>query len=125
VPFRILTCWVIVCGISGFCLLQQSVPETRLPMSFSARLDGGSKGVPSHLTGTLNVSPGRLLFEAFPQVEYITWPCEQLIALKRRRGHEGREITVTSSRASYRFNVDSSQQADEFVNAVTAACRIR
>ena len=118
--FRILTSWVIVCGISGFCL-QQTLAGTK---SFSATLDGGSKGVASNLTGTLNVSQNGLLFEAFPQVDYIAWRCEQVTDLQQRRGHEGREISFTSTGASYRFSMDSSKRAEEFVNAATEACRL-
>lgn len=92
-------------------------------ISFPAKLEGGSNGTPSHLTGTIYVSPNRFEFDAFPQVEDIVYSCNQ-IKFVGRRGMGRQTVVVSSSMADYRFNLNSDQQANSFIAALTSTCKI-
>lgn len=87
--------------------------------AFHARLDGGSKGVPFHLEGELHISPNRIEFEAFPQIENIVWSCEQINHVGQRR----EIVTIDSVSGTYRFNVNSAQEAERFADTATFACK--
>jgi hypothetical protein len=90
-------------------------------VSFPARLDGGSKGVPSHLPGTIYVSTDRVEFQAFPQVEGFVWSCKQIERLS-----VGKEIvSMETERGKYRFSLKSAQQATGFLEETNSACRNR
>lgn len=106
------------------CALPQSSVTTAPRQAFPAKLDGGSKGVPSELSGTFYVSPGRLEFDAFPQVEYLVWSCEEMKAMQRTAGFDRRTVILRFTVASYRFHLESTTQSDVFVNAVAASCKL-
>ena len=53
--------------------------------SFPAVLAGGSKGIPSNLNGTISLFENRIEFEAFPQVEYLEFPCATIKAVDYAR----------------------------------------
>jgi hypothetical protein len=90
-------------------------------LSFPARIDGGSKGVPSHLPGTISVSTGRVEFHAFPQVEDLVWSCR--VGGFRQHHRPGSAIVKIEAAGSvYRFNLVSTRQALAFADAVTSAC---
>ena len=95
------------------CTSAQSGP------TFRARLDGGSKGVPLHLEGKLYISPHRIEFEAFPQIENIVWSCEKIKHLGRRR----ETVTIDSASGTYRLNVNSPEEAERFADTATFACK--
>jgi hypothetical protein len=108
-------------GPCGLFVWSQSSNALEAKVSFSAQLDGGSKGVPSHLPGTIYVSTDRVEFQAFPQVESIIWSCEQIEHLSF-----GKETaTLETRRAKYRFSLKSAQQATAFIEETHSACRNR
>ena len=88
--------------------------------TFRARLDGGSKGVPSHLEGMLHISPNRIEFEAFPQIENLVWSCERIKHLGRR----GETVTIDSPSGTYRFNVNSPEEAESFADTAISLARV-
>jgi len=99
----------------------QSSNALKAKVSFPARLDGGSKGIPFHLPGTVYVSTDRIEFQAFPQVEYIVWSCKQIERLS-----VGKEtVTLETGRGKYRFSLKSAQQATVFIGETHSACRNR
>jgi hypothetical protein len=112
-----------------FCLIgpcdlfvrAQSSNALEAKVSFPARLDGGSKGVPSHLPGTIYVSTDRIEFQAFPQVEDIVWSCRQVERLSIAK----ERVTLETGRGKYRVSLKSAQQAIAFIEATHSACSER
>jgi hypothetical protein len=91
--------------------------------SFPAMLAGGSRGVPLSLPGTLHLSGARLEFEAFPQVENVTLPCATIKAASFARGNKN-VITIVSAGATYRFDLYSGPQSQQFMTTLTSNCKI-
>src|SRR5580704_14267528 len=94
----------------GVCSLPPRV-EARLAaepaLSLPARLDGGRKGVPSHLPGTIYVSTDRVEFHAFPQVEDLVWSCRQIGDLRQHYRPGSAIVTIEVAGSVYRFNLMS------------------
>jgi hypothetical protein len=90
--------------------------------SFPAVLDGGSKGVPSNLSGTVSISDTWVEFEAFPQVEYVELPCETIKAANYPRRHKN-VVTIVSADSTYRFDLRSESQARLFLAGVGSRCK--
>jgi hypothetical protein len=99
---------------------QPSLANTTI--SLPAILDGGSRGVPSGLSGTISLSETRIEFEAFPQVEYVTLPCTAIRAARRPRRNKN-VITIDSAGVAYRFDLYSAKQAERFLAALAVACK--
>jgi hypothetical protein len=97
-----------------------SLPNTII--SLPAMLDGGSRGVPSSLSGTVSLSETRVEFEAFPQVENVTLPCTAIRAARRPRRNKN-VITIDSAGVAYRFDLYSATQAERFLAALAVACK--
>jgi hypothetical protein len=114
---------VIVCLLIGAFGLPGRIEARAIEgtVSLPARLDGGSKGVPSHLPGTIYVSTGRVEFHAFPQVEDLVWGCREVGDLGKE-SRSGAIVRVEVSGSVYRINLLSPRQATAFVNASTSAC---
>jgi hypothetical protein len=89
--------------------------------SFPAVLAGGSKGVPSNLSGTVSVSDTRIEFEAFPQIEYMELPCATIKAADYPRRHKNL-VTIVSADSTYRFDLRSESQARLFLAGVLSHC---
>jgi hypothetical protein len=87
-------------------------------VSLPAALDGGSRGVP-HLNGTIHVSDSRIEFEAFPQVENLTFSCGTFGASRHPR-RNGNVITIYSSGLTYRFDIYSTLQAERLMTLINA-----
>jgi hypothetical protein len=121
--FMLLQLLVIAGALFGAYAPPQSRMTTVARMAFSARLDGGSKGVPSNLPGTLYVSPGRVEFEAFPQVEYLVWSCKDVKAVQRHRGSDRQMVTLRFTVASYRFDLDSTVQSARLASMIADSCK--
>jgi hypothetical protein len=120
---RAIGCILLVYSIGpcGLLVRAQSNNALGARVSFLARLDGGSKGVPSHLPGTIYVSTDRVEFQAFPQVEGFVWSCKQIERLS-----VGKEtVTLETERGKYRFSLRSAQQATAFLEETNSACRNR
>jgi flagellar biosynthesis/type III secretory pathway ATPase len=79
-----------------------------LPTLFATQLIGGSKGMPRHLDGHLLVSRSSVQFEAFPQIENLSWSCRQLTSVT----HKGKsnETLIRATAKSYLFDLGSPQQ---------------
>jgi hypothetical protein len=92
-------------------------------VSFPAVLAGGSKGVPSDLSGTVSVSDTRVEFEAFPQVEYVEVPCATIKAADYPHGHRN-VVTIVSAPSTYRFDLRSESQARLFMAGVVSRCNV-
>ena len=75
-------------------------------VSFPAVLAGGSKGVPSNLSGTISLFDNRIEFEAFPQVEYLELPCATIKAADHPRRNKS-VVTIVSADSTYRFELPS------------------
>jgi hypothetical protein len=117
---RTIGCILLFCLI-GPCdqfVRAQSSNALEAKVSFPARLDGGSKGVPSHLPGTIYVSTDRIEFQAFPQVEDIVWSCRQVERLSIAK----ERVTLETGREKYRFSLKSAQQATAFIEQTHSAC---
>jgi hypothetical protein len=117
---RTIGCITLLCLIRS-CSLATQAQSSKAPqanLSFPVRLDGGSKGVPSHLPGTIYVSTDRIEFQAFPQVEGIIWSCKQIETLSVGKDM----VTLETGHAKYRVNLKSSQQATAFVEETQSAC---
>jgi hypothetical protein len=99
----------------------QSSNALKDKVSFPARLDGGSKGVPSHLPGTVYVSTDRIEFQAFPQVEGFVWSCKQIERLSGGKD----TVSLETGRAKYRFSLKSVEQATAFIEEIQSACTNR
>jgi hypothetical protein len=91
-------------------------------VSFPAMLAGGSKGIASSLPGTLHLSGTRLEFEAFPQVENVALPCATIKAASFARGNKN-VITIVSAGATYRFDLHSGSQSQQFMATLTSNCK--
>ncbi len=103
----------------GLVIILSLCTSAQSGSSFRARLDGGSKGVPLHLEGKLYISPHRIEFEAFPQVENIRWSCDQI----KRVGQRREIVTIDSASGTYRFNVNSPEEAERFADTANLACQ--
>jgi hypothetical protein len=105
-------------GPCGLFVRAQSrlAPEAKL--GFSVQMDGGSRGVPSHLPGIIYVSKDRIEFQAFPQVEDMVWSCKQI----HRLSSKSENATLVAGPTKYRFNLKSAQQATAFIDATHSAC---
>jgi hypothetical protein len=106
-------------GLCGLLARAQSSNAFEAKVLFPARLDGGSKGVPSHLPGTIYVSTDRVEFQAFPQVEGFVWSCKQIERLSVSK----ETVTLETERGKYRFSLKSAQQATAFIEETHSACR--
>lgn len=91
-------------------------------LSFPARLDGGSRGVPSHLPGTIYVATERVEFHAFPQVEDLVWSCRKIGDFKQHYRPGGAIVIIEVAGSVYRINLMSPRQARAFADAATSAC---
>jgi hypothetical protein len=90
-------------------------------VSFPAVLAGGSKGIPSNLNGTISLFENRIEFEAFPQVEYLEFPCATIKAPDHPRRNKS-AVTIVSADSTYRFDLRSESQARLFLAGVKSRC---
>jgi hypothetical protein len=100
---------------------QSSLVGTTL--SFPATLAGGSKDVPSNLTGTISLFDKRVEFEAFPQVEYLELPCATIKKVSFARANKN-VITIVSADTTYRFDLRLRSQSKQFAATLTSNCKI-
>ena len=89
--------------------------------TFPAVLAGGSKGVPSNLSGIISFSDSRIEFEAFPQVEFLEFPCSTTKAADHPRRNKS-AVTIVSAYSTYRFDLRSESQARPFLIGVNSRC---
>jgi hypothetical protein len=86
------------------------ISAARPTTSFPARLDGGSKRVPSHLDGRIYVSTNRIELQAFPQEEDLVWSCGQIKQIGQHRWSEKELVAVDTATMKFWFNMNSARK---------------
>lgn len=91
-------------------------------LSVHAMLIGGSKGLPSHLSGDLHVRADAVDFEAYPQIYNVSWSCNdlrQIGALVRKN----QTVALSSAIGVHRFDLLNTNAARQFENEVQSICK--
>jgi hypothetical protein len=91
------------------------------PSVFACTLESESTGDDVHLGGWLRVRENRIEFEAYPQVEYITWHCGQITTIEVTGRHKT-TVAIRSADTSYSFDLRTSAQASSFVETARCGC---
>ena len=118
---RAIECILSIYSIGACGLFIQAQSSPTLPkaeLEFVAEMNGGSKGVPTHLPGVLYVSTGRIEFQAFPQVEYSVWSCKKIGHFSFTR----EKVMLAAGGEKYKLSLRSAQQVTAFIEAVHSAC---